>query len=323
MEPALLQGVDCTGRRGHPAHVKLLSALRRLGSGASFQDLDDQARMSVESQRRNFAIFLRAMRTRFGPRYLNREATSPEMQRITSAYGARGFPRCMGCVDCMTIKWKNCPRAYKGQYHNPKDGKLAVLRCEAVVDGDLYCWHWFSGRPGSNNDVTVLDHSPFFQQILSGRRKVVLPDGSVLNGNRRRWLLYLLGDGAYPRWSIFARPIAAPANEMEAYAGEQQACVRKDVERFFGCLQGRFRILRGERHEWSDETVQLIADVCVILHNMIVEMWRQGKLSQEEVVSGTNVVEEFSAASSTGGCLHWIWQCREHDCSGWIVGPLG
>lgn len=40
----------------------------------------------------------------------------------------------------LTIKlWKHCPRAFEGQYHNQKDGKLAVLRCEAVVDGDLYC----------------------------------------------------------------------------------------------------------------------------------------------------------------------------------------
>lgn len=103
VEPLLLQQVDCTGRAGHPLHVKLLSALRRLGNGVSFADIDDQACMSIESQRQNFLLFLRAVRTRFGPRYLNREPNALELQQISDAYGARGFPGCIGCADCMTI----------------------------------------------------------------------------------------------------------------------------------------------------------------------------------------------------------------------------
>ncbi|KAK1869281.1 hypothetical protein I4F81_011759 [Pyropia yezoensis] len=227
VEPLLLHQEDCTGRAGHPLHVKILSALRRLGNGVSFADIDDQACMSIESQRQNFLLSSRAVRTRFGPRYLNREPTALELQKISDAYGARGFPGCVGCADCMTIKWKNCPRAFKGQYHNPKDGKLAVLRCEAVVDGDLYCWHWFAGRPGTNNDVTVLDNSPYFMDILSGRRQMLLPNGYALGGVTRHWLLYLLGDSAYPRWAIFYRPTAAPLNEKEAYAGQRVVSWRK------------------------------------------------------------------------------------------------
>lgn len=72
IEPSLLQQTDCTGRPGHPLNVKLLDSLRRLGTGRSFQDLDDHTRMSIESQRQTFNTFLRAVRARFGPRYLNR-----------------------------------------------------------------------------------------------------------------------------------------------------------------------------------------------------------------------------------------------------------
>ncbi|KAK1859732.1 hypothetical protein I4F81_002326 [Pyropia yezoensis] len=43
VEPLLLQQEDCTGRAGHPLHVKLLNALRRLGNGVSFANIDDQA----------------------------------------------------------------------------------------------------------------------------------------------------------------------------------------------------------------------------------------------------------------------------------------
>jgi len=232
---------DCTGRLGHPLYENLLCSLRRLGNGASFQDLDDQARMSPESQRKIFLVFLKAVRTRFGPRYLNREPTVAELQGISDGNAARGFPACVGSFDCMKLHWKNCPRALKGQFHNPKEGKLAVISCEAVTDGDLYCWHWFAGRPGNNNEKTVLVNSPPFMDSLSGRRRMLLSDGYVLDGSRGQWLLYFLGDGAYPRWAIFYLPDAT--TKKEKYAAAQQVAVRKDVERLFGCQQGCWGIL--------------------------------------------------------------------------------
>jgi len=57
VELTLLQRTDCTGRQGHPVFAKILNSLRRLGNGASFEDLDDQAHMSVESQRQAFMAF--------------------------------------------------------------------------------------------------------------------------------------------------------------------------------------------------------------------------------------------------------------------------
>lgn len=267
VDPTLLQRTDCTGRRGHPFHVKILNSLRRLGTGRSFRDLDDHSRMSVEAQRQAFVAVLRAVRSRFGPQFLNRHPTAAELAALTDSFAARGLPGCMGSVDCMKIKWKNCPRAFKGQYHNPKDGKLAVLSCQALVDGDLYCWDRFAGRPGTNNDITVASHSPLFSEILCGRRCIHLPGGYVLNGIRRSWPLYILGDSIYPRWAIFFLPGSGATSEKEIHAKKCQEAIRKDVERFFGCLQGRFRILRQDREEWSDELILLDADVCIILHN--------------------------------------------------------
>jgi len=255
--------------------------------------------MSAESQRQAFEAFLVAVRTRFGPRYLNREPTPTELRSIEEGYAARGFPGCVGCVDCMKLIWKNCPREWKAQFHTPKDSKMAVLSCKAVCDSDLYCWHWFAGRPGTNKDRTVLDYSPLFNDILSGSRCMHLPGGYELNGVRRHWMVYFLGDGAYPRWAIFFRPDHAPTTRKEAHAFYCQESVRKDVERLSGCLQGRFHIIRRERFEWSDEKVLLIAQVCIILHNMIVAMRRSGELDEEaggqDGELSVNLVEEFCA----------------------------
>ncbi len=77
-----------------------------------------------------------------------------------------------------------------------------------------------------------------------------------------------------------------------------QKAVRKDVERMSGCIQGRFQILKSRRHEWSDTEIIDIAHVCVILHNMLVEVRIEGALEDERdengnLLHGNSVVAEF------------------------------
>lgn len=104
VDPTLHQGTDCRGRRGHPLHFKILNALRRLGTGRSFRDLDDRSRMSVEAQRQAFGAVLCAVRSRWGALFLNRHPTTRELTVLTDSFAARGLPGCMGSVDCMKLK---------------------------------------------------------------------------------------------------------------------------------------------------------------------------------------------------------------------------
>ena len=242
-EPLLRTRADARGMPGHKPWQKILASLRRLSTGRSFDDLDDLSRMSAESSRKYFFVFLRAMLATYGEKYLNRHPSVQEMRSIEKLYSRAGFPGCIGCVDTMKIKWKNCPKVLKGQFHNPKDGKLAALSCEAWTDRNLFCWHWFCGRPGTNNDITVVDNSPLFCDIFSGKRSVILPEGFSVNGERRQWMSYFLVDGIYPNWAIFVKPNHTPLNEQEAYMTKRQEAVRKDIERLFGCLQSRFLIV--------------------------------------------------------------------------------
>ena len=83
---------------------------------------------------------------------------------------------------------------------------------------------------------------------------------------------------------------------MSQFIQKTQESVCKDIERFFGVLQGQFRILRHELHEWSDELIVLISQVCVILHNMIVDVLERGELKFEVDEDGEtmDVVGEFA-----------------------------
>ena len=50
----------------------------------------------------------------------------------------------------------------------------------------------------------------------------------------------------------------------------QEAC-RKDVERAFGVLQGKFSIIAGSTRYWKKEVLHDIMTTCIIMHNMIIE----------------------------------------------------
>jgi hypothetical protein len=187
----------------------------------------------------------------------------------------------------MKHTWKNCPKSLKGQYFNPKDGKLAVISIEAWCDRDLYVWHWFAGRSGTNNDLTVASASPLFNDILGG---IWVPDFPYKVEGEARTIPYFLADGIYPSWNIFATPCHHPTNVMEMEYTRRQEAVRKDIERCFGVLQARWFCLRVERKHWSDIDVIEEGQACVILHNMIIQMQNDGQLEGEKDITG-NVMD--------------------------------
>lgn len=47
-----------------------------------------------------------------------------------------------------------------------------------------------------------------------------------------------------PKWPIFVKPIHYRESDEETKYNKRQEDVRKDVERYFGFLQGRFQMFR-------------------------------------------------------------------------------
>ncbi|CAI8613997.1 unnamed protein product [Vicia faba] len=104
-----------------------------------------------------------------------RAPTQDDLQRILHVSEMRGFPGMIGSIDCMHWEWKNCPKAWEGQFTRGDKGTTTVI-LEAVASHDLWIWHAFFGCPGTLNDINFLDRCctpkfalPFPQHFLITR----------------------------------------------------------------------------------------------------------------------------------------------------------
>lgn len=265
---------DALKKYGISPLVRIIAALRILAYGKSFDEVDELCEMSASSARESFHGFIEEVIICFGDEYL-RPPNEVDLKRILGINATRGFPGCVGSWDCQHWTWKNCPVAWAGQFKGKEKKPTIVL--EAVADAELWIWACHFGKPGSLNDVNVLDSSPIVTGILQG---ALLPDFEYVVNNRSRKHLYFLVDGIYPRWSIFISTIQDSTTQKERLFAKGQEALRKDVERAFGVLISRWALLAKPCLLWDRAFAGKVMKASIILHNMIVEERRDGYDSQ-------------------------------------------
>ena len=259
-----VQRADACQVMGLNSFQKITAALRMISYGLSADAVDDTLRMSGSTVLESLKHFAQGVISKFGDEYL-RSPREADLKRILTTNANRGFVGMLGSVDCMHWVWKNCPKAWAGQFKGKE--KKPTIVAEAVVSYDLWFWHFYFGVPGSNNDINVLDRSPLFDDLLQGKTAKV---DYTINGNSYSEGYYL-ADGIYPRFSAFVKTIAQPQDAKCAHFSKMQESARKDVERAFGVLQARFQIIDRPCKLWCPGAMKTVITACVILHNMIVE----------------------------------------------------
>ncbi|XP_024011309.1 uncharacterized protein LOC112086573 [Eutrema salsugineum] len=120
--------------------------------------------------------FCRAIVEVFSEWYL-RSPTSEDIARLLHISQQRGFPGMLDSLDCMHLKWKNCPTAWAGQFAGRSGSPIIIL--EAVADYDLWIEHAYFGMPGSRNDINVLKASNLFSKLAQGTAP---PDNYIIQG---------------------------------------------------------------------------------------------------------------------------------------------
>ncbi|XP_057427453.1 uncharacterized protein LOC130720774 [Lotus japonicus] len=121
------------------------------------------------------------------------------------------------------------------------------------------------GFPGMIGSIDY--RSPVFDELEQGNA----PRVNFIVNQRPYNMAYYLADGIYPSYPTFVKSIRLPQTEPDkCFAKHQEGC-RKDIERAFGVLQARFKIIREPARFWDITDLGIIMRSCIILHNMIVE----------------------------------------------------
>ncbi|XP_013639708.1 PREDICTED: uncharacterized protein LOC106344970 [Brassica oleracea var. oleracea] len=156
---------DTTNRLGLSSLQKITLVFWMLAYRVPVDAADKYIKIGESTTIESMKRFCRAIVEIFSGQYLW-SPTPNDVARLLYIGEKRGFPGMLGSLDCMHWKWKNCPTAWAGQYAGHSGSPTIIL--EAVADYDFWILHAYFGMPGTNNDISVLESSHLFSNLVQG-----------------------------------------------------------------------------------------------------------------------------------------------------------
>lgn len=259
------------GRMGASMEAKVLLPLRVLAYGTAPHNYSDYFQMSPSMARVCCVEFNMMIPKIFGDEYL-RLPTPHDVRAICALHKeVHGVDGMLGSLDCMHTYWKNCPVAWQGAFLGRNSGPTIVL--EAICDYNLFFWHLSYGYSGAMNDLNILNISPLLEKWTEGSFTGVEKDARVVPfqiGGETFDRTYVLVDGIYPKYSRFVRGHPQPVTDEETRFTKWQESARKDIERAFGVLQCKWKVLSFPLHTKNMDFLSSLVECCLVLHNMAV-----------------------------------------------------
>jgi hypothetical protein len=289
-------GADCFGTPGMPADLAVLYTLRRLRTGLGSDQFDDQVGFGKSTLANKFVAVILAGLNTLAPTHLPQLDVVRHKLELELNEEA-GWPGCFGSYDAMHCKW-NAPKRVQALARGRHQSSNLLVA--AVAHHDLYVAALHL-EPGSMNDLNARDTDPLQEAITFrgfGQEEFTVPGEDEPFGQQ-----YVLGDGIFAGETWIVGPVGDPVTEREKTFTRDHESKRKDVERLFGVVQGRFKMVRsGNRIETADfNAARDVVRFCFMLHNMIVKLVGDGEELDEGGValSHNDVVEEFKMAGDS------------------------
>jgi hypothetical protein len=267
---------------GVPLEIQVLGVLRVLGRGCCFDGIEEISNVDEETHRRFFHEFCAKFAKQYYKDYVYTPRNEEEMHAWSSDYEVMGLPGAMGSTDCVHVKWDRCPVSLSNLCTG-KEG-YPTLAFQATVNHKMRFMSCTESFYGSNNDKTICK---FDQLTMDIKNKVLFQDKEFTlyteSGEEVRHRGgYLICDGGFMMWRCLMTGYKYYSKFEEAIWSAQMESTRKDVERAFGILKGRFRCLKLPIVFQKREYIDNIMFTCIILHNMILtsdgrdQLWEDG-----------------------------------------------
>jgi hypothetical protein len=284
-----------------PLSLLLLTALRYLGRGWTFDDLSENTAISQETIRVFFHTFVDFGSTVLYTQYIRPPQNCSEARQHTSEYTMAGFPGAIGSTDATHIMLERVQYRLR-QTHIGFKMSHTARTYNITVNHRRQILATTTGHPARWNDKTLALFDNFMTDLKDGiimndmhfdlyentTASVGPGDATAAVTTRRYQGAWLLVDNGYLAWSTTVPPIKTTSSRLEIRFSSWLESMRKDVECTFGILKGRWRILKTGIRLSGVECADKIFLTCCALHNWLLEIdglassWNNGISTEAE-----------------------------------------
>ncbi|GJS79271.1 ALP1-like protein isoform X1 [Tanacetum coccineum] len=115
------------------------------------------------------------------------------------------------------------------------DKKYPTILLEVVASYDLWIWHAFFGVAGANNDLTILNNSPLFDDLLDGIDPVAPFECNGVTFEKE----YYLADSIYPQWASFVKSFTVASSKGRIFYinGNMKVLLEKILKELLGSFK--------------------------------------------------------------------------------------
>jgi len=284
----LLDIVDCyiidharvKHNKSHDIWIKVLVALKYLGTGCTFDFLEESSGISEEMCHCFTCDFCFWFNSKFRLTHIHLPETEAEVEHVEGLYGWLGLPGCIGSVDCVYILWEPCPAGLQSSCKG-KEG-YPTLVFKVIVS---YAWKFlslFSVFFGADNGKTIAQYDPAISAVCNGEYSENEREHCCKDGTRVKEKGYFL----FVMAVIFS-PVqhTSAGSDVDIWSKFVES-VQKDIECMFGILKKWFLALKHDVQLMSKDVIHKILISCCILHNMLLDFdgWEECSKYVDEVV---------------------------------------
>jgi hypothetical protein len=268
-----IAAIQSDGRRASRSPLKLMimGALAVLGGTISFDMLPDCTNVSSQTHRSFFDRFCAVGAKTIYPYLVKWPSTNEELREASRPYSMAGMPGAICSTDGVRIRMWAC--SYSLKHQNVGKEGYPVRTYQVSVGYDMRIFSCTKGHDGNKPDVKISSEDPFFKNFTQNpvyrdfEWEYFTADGDCFLSNGA-WVIV---DNGYPDWPFLHMPSKCPYTIEEARWSRMIESLRKDVERVFGVLKQRFRILKLGVTIQRFTMIDNIVHTCCALHNFLIE----------------------------------------------------
>ena len=252
LAPSLLKQ-DTNMRPAIPVQVKVAVAISRLATGNSMQTIADLYKIGLSTSQLAVTQFTSAIKSVLLKKFIRWPSTATMEKYASEFENLHGIPNVVGAVDGSHIPIV-APRFHAADYYNRKGFHSILL--QGVVSSKCLFWDFDIGWAGSLHDANLWGRTAIGQFCEAGKLSPFA----------------LVGDAAYPCRPWMLAPYRGHKDGLsreEYHWNFVQSSTRMCVERAFGILKGRWRILL-KRIDLHLKNVPELVSACLVLHNICI-----------------------------------------------------